>query len=1054
MDTEQKQTFDLEALRTKLASTTGRQYWRGLGELAENEEFIQYLEDEVPQATRSMGMYVDRRQFLTLAGAGLALAGLSGCRFQPQRKIVPYVKMPEDMTLGIPSFFATAVPSLSGTALGVIATTREGRPIKLEGNPDHPDSLGKTDAVTQSLLIGMYDPDRSQTVMNQGEVSAWKEFYSTARDAFARQRTTRGNGVRVLTETITSPTFAAQMKNLLVQFPEAKWIQYEPEGRDNVRAGAIAAFGEPVNTIYKFDQASRILSLDADFLLTMPGHVRYAGDFIKGRRVRRDTKDMNRLYVVEGMPTITGANADQRLPLRPSEIEGFARAVAQGIGVDVGGTPVPTFNGDNAKYLTALIKDLKSAAAGTTLVIPGDFQPAPVHALVHAINAQLGNAGKTVLYTDPVEAVPSDQLADLKTLVADISASKVDVLLILGGNPVYNAPADLRFSEQIVKVPFSIHLSAYEDETSFLSKWHLPEAHFMEAWGDIRAYEGTTSIIQPMIAPLYDGKSAHEVISALIEEPREGYQIVRDHYRSQGVITEDDFNKILHDGVVAGSASKLRPVTLKPGAASAVSPAIAKPSGSTLEVVIRPDTTIGDGRYANNGWLQELPKPILKITWDNVAVISPATAAALHIPYDKESASNTPTAELTVRGSKITAPVWILPGHPDDTVTLTLGYGRERAGSVGSGIGYNAYNVMFSDTLWNTTGTLEGGKGSLPVATTQHHYLMENRDLIRVGSIAQFTRSSYDKERLSPDDLEEQDKNEKGKSHVVEERPNIYNLDEYKYPKDPNNAIDKFGAYSWGMSIDASACIGCNACVSACVAENNTPVVGKDEVLRGRAMHWIRIDTYYASDAAQSDAYFVNPKTYFMPVMCVHCEQAPCEPVCPVAATIHSHEGLNMMVYNRCVGTKYCSNNCPYKVRRFNFFNYANHHDVPVRKLLNNPEVTVRGRGVMEKCSYCTQRISLKRQQAKQIGVEIKDGELVTACQQACPTDAIVFGNISDLNAAVSKLKTEPHDYALLGELNTRPRTTYLARVNNPNPEIESEASQSEKTRGDQQQRG
>ncbi len=993
---------------------------------------------------------MDRRQFLTLAGASLALAGLSGCRYKEQKKLVPYVRKPEEVIEGIPMVYATAIPSIGGYGVGSLVTSREGRPIKMEGNPDHPASLGRLDALGQASILPLYDPDRSQVVTSQDEVSSWKEFFDKARGAFALQRASGGAGIRILTETITSPTLAAQMTNLLAQYPNARWVQYEPAGRDNVREGARLAFGTPVNTIYNLDKAKRILSLDADFLMSMPGSVRYARDFINGRRVRSATSegDMSRLYVVECSPSITGAMADHKLPMKPSQIEPIARAIAAGLGV--AGMTAGALDAGTQKFVAAAVKDLQSAPHGSSVVIPGDFQSPAVHVLAHAINEALGSAGVSVTHTDPVEAAPTNQFADLVQLTSDLRAGKVDVLLILGGNPVYNAPKDLGLREQIRKPAFRAHLGLYEDETSELCQWHLPETHFLEAWSDIRAYDGTASIIQPLIEPLYGNKSAHEVLSGLIGEPRDGYALVQEHWASQNTTGTFDFNKLLHDGVILNTAAAPRTVTVAAGAIAALPAAPA--SGNGFEITMRPDPHIWDGRHSNNGWLQELPKPFVKVTWDNAAYININTANKLHIQLDTDYAHPSDIIEVSFKDANGTSrtekvPVIIQPGVPDDTINLFLGYGRTRAGSIGNDIGYNAYNLFTTSAPWHFAADVQKLSDTYPLAVTTHHQTMYGRDIVRVGSIAEFKR----RPSLAPEEGEGQ-VGEKGadkhrnaqprrkprhqkrkRRQSAEDQPNMYPSAEWKWPQ-PGDT--QYGAYAWGMVVDQTACIGCNACMVACQAENNIPIVGKQQVLIGRHMNWIRIDTYYEANPEHHEDYVNNPGTYFQPMMCQHCEQAPCEPVCPVAATIHSHEGLNQMIYNRCIGTKYCSNNCPYKVRRFNFLNYANFFEIPVVKMRNNPEVTVRGRGVMEKCSFCVQRINIARQTAKMQERDLADGEIKTACQQTCPTNAIVFGNINDPNSEVSKLKAEPHNYGVLADLNTRPRTSYLGRVHNPNPEL------------------
>ncbi|MFI5364149.1 MAG: TAT-variant-translocated molybdopterin oxidoreductase [Candidatus Binatia bacterium] len=984
--------LDLAAIRRRLAASTGQQYWRSLEELADTPEFHRFLERELPRQAMGLLSAVDRRQFLKLMGASLALAGLSACTRQPTEKIVPYVRQPEQLVPGQPLFFATAIP-FSGVASGVLVESHMGRPTKVEGNPQHPASLGATDAFAQASVLTLYDPDRSQVITHIGEIRPWSAFLAAVRTALDGQREQHGAGLRVLTETVTSPTLAQQLRELLAAFPQAQWYQYEPANRDNARTGSRLALGEYVDLQYHFDKADVVFALDADFLSCGPGHVRYVRDFNTRRRVQADQRDeMNRLYVVESTPSNTGAMADHRLPLRAGQIADFARAVAAGLGLAV---QPPAGLDAHAKWIAALVRDLQQHR-GASLVIAGDAQPAAVHALAHAINDALGNVGRTVEYTDPVEAKPTLHDTSLRELVTEMQAKQVAMLLILGGNPVFNAPADVPFAAALAKVPLSVHVSLYSDETSELCHWDIPEAHPLESWSDARAYDGTVSIMQPLIAPLYEGKTVHEVLAALSEHPeRSSHDIVRDYWK--GRHSGDDFEhfwrRSLHDGVVADTALPAKQVALRPDALVTSAPAAA--DTHALEIIFRPDPTIFDGRFANNGWLQELPKPITRLTWDNAALISPATAERLAL-------GNEDVVELRYGGRSLRAPIWITPGHAPDAVTVHFGYGRRRAGKVGNGAGFNAYAVRTADAPWFDSGLELRPTGErCALSSTQHHHSMEGRPLVRVGTLDEY--------RACPDFARE----------MAEEPARSDTL----YPDD-----HPYTGYAWGMAIDLNTCTGCNACVIACQSENNIAIVGKTEVGRGHEMHWIRVDRYYAGDLD-------NPQTYHQPVPCMHCENAPCEVVCPVGATVHSSEGLNDMVYNRCVGTKYCSNNCPYKVRRFNWFLYSDWTTESL-KALRNPDVTVRSRGVMEKCTYCVQRINAGRIQAQKEDRTIRDGEVVTACQQACPAEAIVFGNINDPNSRVATLKAEPRNYALLGDLNTRPRTTYLARLRNPNPEI------------------
>ncbi len=1014
------------------APCQGREYWRTLEELADSAAFRELVEREFPAQASEWADPVARREFLVLMGASLALAGFGGCSPAPAppQKIVPYVRPPEQGVPGKPLFFATAM-TLGGVASGILVESHTGRPTKIEGNPDHPASLGATDRFAQASVLGLYDPDRSQSVVYRGRVRSWGDAVVALRGALADQRGKRGAGLRVVTETVTSPTLARQIGALLDAYPEAKWHQYEPVGRAMARRGALLAFDRDVHAVYRMENAERILSLGADFLDCGPGQLRYAREFADRRRVSSAADSaahaMNRLYVVESAPTGTGAKADHRLPLRAGAIRGFAQALAEQLGVSVAaGAAVPEHA---ARWLGPLARDLEEHR-GRCLVIPGRAQPAVVHALAHAMNQTLGGVGATVYYTRPVPERAVDEIESLRELVADMDQGRVELLLILGGNPAFSAPADFEFAARLGRVPLRVHLGLYVDETARLCDWHIPETHYLEAWSDARAYDGTATIQQPLIAPLYGGKSVHELLAALGDSPeRPGDELVRGTWRGSwadgpgSALPESEFEafwkKSLHDGVVAGTAFPPLEVTLR-GAALAAElardPAAAPPADS-LEIVFEPDATVYDGRFANNGWLQELPKPITKLTWDNAALMSPATAAELGVGYEPGSIGSvawSDVIELEYGGRSLRAPVWVVPGHADGSITLHLGYGRSAAGHVGTGAGFNAYAIRSSEQPWFESGLSVRKTGErYPLACTQLHHLMHGRDLVRSATMAEYTAGSAAPGRA--------------RAEQPLETPSLYPA--YEYPR-----------YRWGMAIDLTSCTGCSACIVACQAENNIPIVGKDQVSRGREMHWLRVDSYYAGAPD-------NPEIYFQPVPCMHCENAPCELVCPVAATVHSDEGLNDMIYNRCVGTRYCSNNCPYKVRRFNFLQYAD-YKTPSLKLLYNPDVSVRSRGVMEKCTYCVQRINDARMRAEKDNrakVErdgtwlppIYDGEVLTACQAACPTQAIVFGDMNDPASAVARMKSQPLNYGLLAELNTRPRTTYLAALRNPNPEIE-----------------
>ncbi|MBT5830015.1 MAG: 4Fe-4S dicluster domain-containing protein, partial [Candidatus Latescibacteria bacterium] len=776
-------------------------------------------------------------------------------------------------------------------------------------------------------------------------------------------------------------------QDLLKKYPKAKWHQYEPNGRDNVRDGSRLAFGEVVETQYDFSKAKRILSLDSDFTAVGPASVRYAGQFAAGRLVEDGKKnEMNRLYVVESVPSNTGAVADHRLPVKGSQIDGVIRAIAQALGIQAGGGNAYGYD----TWVNALVKDLK-AHQGESLVVVGDHQSPAVHALAHAINHTLGNVGKTVMHTAPVEANPVNHQTSLNDLASDMSGGSVSLLVMLGGNPVYNTSSDINFEALLKKVPMTIHLGQAQNETSQLCNWHLPESHALEAWSDARAFDGTVSIVQPLIEPLYSGQSAHELLAATLGDGRQGYALVKEYWEAKrgGTTFENDWQTWLHDGMIPQTALAAKSVRLKGNYGSPVS------VSEGLEVAFRLDPTIGDGRYANNGWLQELPKPNTRLTWDNAALLAPATA-------EKMGVEDNDVITVQVDDRSIALPVWRMPGLPADTVTVHLGYGRKVVGRVGNDVGVDAYALQTSQALWQASASASKTGQTYKLAGTQDHWYMEGRNLVRSGTLADYEHHPHMIHEMG---------------HEPGPEANFFNG---IHTSDEGNA--------WGMTIDLNACNGCNACTVACQSENNIPVVGKEQVLNGREMHWIRIDRYFRGSLE-------NPELFNQPVPCMQCENAPCELVCPVGATTHSKEGLNDMAYNRCVGTRYCSNNCPYKVRRFNFLHYSDDHTESL-KLGRNPNVTVRGRGVMEKCTYCTQRISAARIDAKVGGKDLVDGDITTACQGVCPTNAITFGDINDPNSSVSKLKKQNRNYGILTELNTRPRTTYLARLTNPNPEI------------------
>lgn len=1087
---ETKQSF--AALRDSILAQNGKAYWRSLEEHADTPEFREFVAEEYPHEIEHWDNGLSRRNFVKVMGASLALAGLSGCVIQPPEKIVPYVTPQDGMLPGKANFYATSM-SLGGTSIGLLAKSFDGRPVKVEGNPDHPGSRGATDIYAQASVLGMYDPDRSQEVSFRGNPKNWESFSGEFRAAIEENRKDGGSGIRFLTETVTSPTLIDQFNRLKADLPNAKWVQYEPINADNAMAGAKMAFGAPVQTIYKFDKAERILSLDADIFSGF--NVAYIKDFAKGRQFDEEHKEINRLYSVETTVTITGAKADHRISVKPSQLSEVAKAIAKALGV-AGVTSTYT---DNAQWITAMAKDLNEHK-GKSLVVAGDHASPMVHALAHAMNAALGNVGQTVVYSEPFSANSDKlQIEQYRELIGDIDAGKVKMLVILGGNPVYNSPADLKLSaERLNKVPLRVHLGLYFDETAELCHWHVHEKHYLESWADGRAYDGTVSLTQPLIAPLYDGKSVYEVVQLFFKEnfDKKDLDIVKEYWQKANIIPaaavkaetkaaekpagdhtaaasetgkseakpdagktsaevkeqpakaakeapraaatpapaastaapatapknfEDNWRKAVHDGVIPNTAAAAKTVTVN---AAFVSQPEAKPAGSGLEISIMPDPSVYDGRFANNGWLQELPNPLNKITWENVALVSPRTAEKLGVNVandkDEKSGGVRGTSFITTRGGNMSSdlvtlkyqggeiaapvPMWIAPGQPDDVVTVYMGYGRKRAGKVGTGLGYNAFDVRRSDAMNYGFGEIVKKNATTEIASTQIHFNMEGRDILRVW------------------DLEEFEKNpELGHQH-----------DEYPksmYPYEQHQAVYDQN-YKWGMTIDLNSCVGCNACVVACQSENNIPIVGKEQVERSREMHWLRVDAYYGGEDVN------NPEgPHFQPVLCQQCEQAPCEVVCPVHATVHSAEGLNDMVYNRCVGTRYCSNNCPYKVRRFNFLLYQD-WNTPQYKLMRNPEVSIRSRGVMEKCTFCTQRISAARIEAEKDGRKVRDGEVMTACQSACPAEAITFGDMHDPNSKIAKTKKDHRNYKLLNELNTQPRTTYLAGLKNQNKEM------------------
>jgi molybdopterin-containing oxidoreductase family iron-sulfur binding subunit len=1017
-----------------IKSVTGTErHWTSLEELESEAKrdpaAIAALKAEIQK--RFPSTFLSRREFMEWTSGLIAVLGLTSCTRQPEEALMPYNKKPEDVVPGKPLFFATAYVR-QGAAIGLLVESNMGRPTKVEGNPDHPASLGATDAFAQASLLELYDPDRLKSPSHKGAALAYNDFFFALASVLETQASKQGAGLRIVTESIVSPTLGAQLKAVLKKFPKAKWITHDPVGRGRLHEATERAFGERVNVYYRVDDADVLVSLDSDFLAEGPAHVRYHRAFANRRRgAQAGEAKPPRLYAFTTQMTPTASLADHRWPTRPHRVALVAQLLGRELGIDSG--PVSEVDASVLQIVRSVAADLK-ASPGRGLVIPGEYLPADVQALCFAINEKLGNLGKTVVTTAPLEenVTAGAQAGTLADLAQEMHAGQVECLAILGGNPVYTAPKELRFAEALAQVPFSFHHTLLANETSKAVQWQLPDTHYLEAWTDVRAYDGTVTIAQPLIAPLYSSRSAHEIAAALFGTPgRVGADLVKETWK--GKLGDKGWNQAVHDGVVPGTALPPKPVKI---AATATKLQLTAPEG--IAVLLRPDPTIWDGRHANNGWLQELPKPVTKLTWDNVVQLSPDTAKRLGV-------GNGDRVRVTVEQRSVEGPVWVTPGHADDSATLTLGYGRMVAGRVGTGTGFDAYPLRTGTEAW----AFEGGKiekvgGKTALACTQGHFRMEGRDLVRVATIDAYLKEGAklfpsahghgapsDTHGASHPTHGEHSQAEHGQTSA----PSDAHQDMQGHPHESGdmNRVFSDPDYAWGMNIDLSVCNGCNACVVACQSENNVPVVGKDEVLREREMHWLRIDRYYDGDAS-------TPMVHYQPVPCMHCETAPCTVVCPVNATSVSPEGINEMTYNRCVGTKYCSNNCPYKVRRFNFYHYAD-VDTPVVQLGRNPQVTVRARGVMEKCTYCVQRVSAARIEAKKAERKIADGEVVPACAAACPSQAITFGNLKDPQSRVTKLKKLPLNYGLLEELGTKPRTSYLAKLKNPNPALAGQLS-------------
>jgi Fe-S-cluster-containing dehydrogenase component len=995
--------------------------WRSLEELDSHEKGPA-LAKKFPAAASILNHIndaLDRRQFMQLIGASAALAGISACTKMPAEKIIPFVIAPDDFVPGASLQFATSA-AFGGFSKSIIATSHEGRPTKLDGNPKHPAMLGKSDLFTQAELLQLYDPERSKVVSHLGEISTWDEFSAVALEEIKKWKLNGGQKVRILTNHISSPVLLNEIETFLHRYPKAKWHSYEACVPSYINEAAKKIFGKALRPVYEFEKANVVLSLDSDFLGPGPCREKYTRDFMSSRQPFLESNThqppINRLYMIDSTVSITGAAADHRWPLKYSQVYLVALELATRLGVkhvkaETNPTSAQIKTLLNTKFMDAIVDELRNNPR-TSIVLAGEHHLPELHELVFAINDHLNNVGSTIYFLEPNLSEKQFAPESFESLNAEIAGGEVDSLFILSANPVYDTAATLSFKENLEKVKLRVRLGQYNDETSFHCHWHLPESHFLESWCDARSFDGTISLQQPLISPLYDSRSSTELFSILNEKAgRTDLQLLKTHLHEKGnlisnntnpTILDKDFEELLSNGFIAHTNFPIiLPKVHKDWHLTNISAKEKIDSAVNLEAVFKPDPTIFDGRYSNNAWLQELPKPILQLTWSNAIVLSPATAKQFDLVDGDE-------VEIKFEGRTIKGSTLRVPGNPDGSITLYLGYGRTRAGSVGNNHGYNAFTLQDHKSPWFAPAvTLKKLGTRKSLATTHFHSSMEGRDLIVHSDFATYKKSP---------------------EKIVKE--------ELKTPQASMISNHEYKDQAWAMNINLSTCIGCNGCTIACQAENNIPVVGEEQVLNSREMHWIRVDRYF--EGSQD-----NPRVFFQPVPCMHCEKAPCEEVCPTAATNHSSEGINQMVYNRCVGTRYCSNNCPYKVRRFNYLQYSDLKSEP-KKLMYNPDVTLRSRGVMEKCTYCIQRIQTLRIQAEKENRPLKDGEIQTACQQACPTNAIVFGDKNDPQSRVSKLRAQTLNYSLLNELGTQPRTTYLAALKNTNRILETKVEKNE----------
>jgi molybdopterin-containing oxidoreductase family iron-sulfur binding subunit len=1002
-------------------------YWKSLNQLAQNEEYEKFVEREFPENATKLGDGFSRSTFLRMMGASIALAGFAACR-RPVQKILPYSKQPENVVPGIPNFYASAMP-FQDALTGLVIENHEGRPTKIEGNEMHPASLGSSSKFNQAATLNMYDPDRSRAVREGGEESTYTNFTSFCEQLFSDT----GRSIAFISEANSSPTYNKLRDRALNRFPNAQWVTYEPFGEQNALEGANTAFGQRLRTVNHFEKADVIVALDDDFLnpAAHKNSVQNTKEFIENRNVESGD-DISRLYAIESTFTVTGSNADNRLRIKSSQIAAFIQALGVRLGVS-------GFSGDGNnsffghEWIDAIGEDLQNNRGSSVLTLGSEHAP-ELHAAVAAINTALNNDGNGVTYHQLPYIQDQNDREQLANVVQALDNEEIDTVVIIGGNPAYNAPADLNIKEAMGKAEHVLHLSDYYDETSQLASWHVNRAHFLEMWGDGYSFTGAMSIIQPQIEPLHGGKSEIEFLNTIITgNDAKGYTMVQDTWKEEigSAGFQNAWEQILHDGVhTNGNFPQVTP-SVQGGFAGMLQEAVTRNAGDGMEVVIRPDAKLFDGRYANNGWLQELPDPMTKITWDNVALMSPKTAEELGVEKAGLGVAEVDVLTLSANGQSVEIPAWVQPGHADDSITVTVGYGRDNIGKVADKTGVDTYPLRTAAAmLFATDVTVNNTGRSYEIACTQDHSSMEGRSLLRHATQQEFRENPDFSQYESAYNAELPGEKYAEETTGSHEPLSIFDaIDEQEYPDYQPQ---------WGMTIDLNSCIGCGTCTIACQAENNIPVIGKREVSNGREMHWIRNDRYFVGDDVN------DPKAMHQPVPCMHCELAPCEQVCPVAATTHSEDGMNQMTYNRCIGTRYCANNCPYKVRRFNFFNYTDEFltdggEPEVVQMAMNPEVTVRFRGVMEKCTFCVQRVNRAKIQTQietDGSMKPKDGTVETACQQACPSDSIYFGDLTDPNSKVSKTKRNNRNYMLLEELNTRPRTSYMAKVTNPNPAL------------------